>query len=135
VHCDGPTPYDPHKFVRDLIRELRKRAGQFEQPPCFPQRSWWSALAIADERDRVRFVSSLNSAGDDHYFERQHICAAAAITAKDGFSIAHIHRSASGINHTAPQTDSYALPPNHHDRYRRNYGDKAGRGAAAAANR
>jgi hypothetical protein len=136
VHCDGPTPYDPRKFVRDLIRELRKRAGQYEEPPCFPQKSWWCALAIADERDTFRFISSFNARDDTNYFERQHASSTTtpAIN-KDGFSNTFTHRTVGGTICIAPQIDTYTAPPNLHDRYRRNFADKPGRRAAAAETR
>jgi hypothetical protein len=65
VCCDGP--FDPHEFVRDLVAELRRLAE-----PSYPQKSWWIALAFADERDIHRSVRAHNAAGDDAYFERQH---------------------------------------------------------------
>jgi hypothetical protein len=137
MHCEAQrcvAPFDGRSFARDFARELRRLADQHHCPPIFPQRLWFRALAAADAKDVDRSVQARNAADDDSYFQTQHICSLAAQLLHD-FNTHHVHRSSSGEIRVAPQTDSYTLPPNAHDRYRRNYGDKVEPAAAAAATR
>src|SRR5271166_5920071 len=61
VHCDGQPNVCGRRFYRYLVSELHKLAGRCERPPIFPEKSWHHALKIADERDRLKFASDLNS--------------------------------------------------------------------------
>jgi hypothetical protein len=116
VHCGGKPhiPFDGRSFVRDFVHELCRLADQHHCPPTYPEKSWWHALKIADERDRLRFATELNSRDDSSYFSRQssfHICTnAAAILIRDGFSAAAIHRTAAGATRIVPEIHEFKTP-------------------------
>jgi hypothetical protein len=140
VHCThGPKPFDGRRFFLDFVDALRRFRERGKPWPYFQEPAWQRALRFADERDRSRlatadakdrakFVSEANARHDGKdgadYFSSQHTTclstAAAAIT-RDGFNIAHIHRSASGITRAVPQIDTYRAAPNNYDRYKRDF--------------
>jgi hypothetical protein len=116
------TPSDGRQFFRDFVTTLRRVAGKDEPLPYYPQRLWFAALATADAKDIHRSIRARNAAGDDDYFGRQH-----TYTPGNG--------DRSGPASAVPQVDMCKVPPNAHDRYRRNYGEKSNAAAAAAATR
>jgi hypothetical protein len=60
------TIHDAQRFRHDLIKELQRLRS-----PQYPQRAFWRALEVADDKDVVRAVTAINSAEDFSYFERQ----------------------------------------------------------------
>ena len=137
MQCDGHPhvcgPFNGRKFAHDLIRELHRLTRKSEGPPAYPERLWFRALAAADAKDVDRSVRALNSACDDVYFEKQHVCSAAAQLLHD-FNTHHVHRTAAGATRIAPQLYDEFQASTIHEEKRGGWRERKAEPIDAAAN-